>query len=908
MSISAGSKLTHYEMLAPVGAGAMGEVWRAHDTKLGREVAIKVLPEHFAKDAERVQRFEREAKALASLNHSNIAQIHGFDRVGDAYFLVLELVPGETLFERLARGPLPVEEALNICVQIASGLEAAHEAGVIHRDLKPGNIKLTPDSKAKVLDFGLARQASPKQGSASPAQGPLTEEGVLLGTPGYMSPEQVRGKAIDRRTDIFAFGCVLYVSLVGAAPFPGETSSDVIAAILERDPDFSALPAKTPTRVRELLVKCLEKDSARRLRDIGDARIELELALANKEWSTARLAVIPGPSGRGRTLGVPTPWIVVGVIGACAGALVAVFAAPRLRPATTTSRGAPPIVTRFVVNPAGLPASGEFDTTATLAISPDGSRIAFLARDLADGRSKLYLRDTASLDSVPVAGSASAHDPVFSSDGAWLVFAADDKLWKAPVLGGPRIELAKLPGFHKGSTWSDDGILCSPSASTGLFRVSTEGGNLVPVTQLDVSRGEISHRWPELLPDGRHVLCTIKRSDIATFDEAEIAVYSLDTHAWKTVHRGGYYAKYASTGHLLYVRDGALMAAPFDAERLEVTGPPTRMVAGVMCEPGSGAAQFALSRNGTLVFVPGGPFENPDEFIWIHRDGKETPVGSPLRACLGFALSPDGKRIAEIISGATDAAFVFDIPRETLTRVTFEGNTTAVSWTPDGESLIYNSDRESGGIFQTRADGSGKPVRLLPDLGRTLRVDMTVGPNPVLIYTKGLPGERDIWVRPLQGGAAESPLIQTPFDQADPRISPDGHWLAYTSDESGRSELYVCPYPAGAGRWRISKDGGFAPTWSGDGTKLYFLSGSRPALGELDGRRSLISVSVSTLDGFSWGPPQVAFEWAGLNTVQVAPDGEKILTQRKRGPSFRPTEIYAVLNWFEELESRAPIR
>jgi serine/threonine-protein kinase len=907
MSITAGSRLSYYEVLGPLGAGAMGEVWRARDTRLDRQVAIKVLPEHFAKDAERLQRFEREAKALASLNHPNVAQIFGFENVGDTCFLVLELVPGETLAERLARGPLPVEEALNVCVQIAAGVEAAHEAGVIHRDLKPGNVKLTADGKAKVLDFGLARQETPKARPASGAAGPLTEEGLTLGTPGYMSPEQVRGKPIDRRTDIFAFGCVLYACLVGTAAFPGETSSDVIAALLESEPDFAALPSKASPRVRELLAKCLEKDAAHRLRDIGDARIELERAIAKKDWSTTRLATIPERRGWRSVSKALMPWLAGGLFGAGASALVTIFAAPGFRAEASSAKGSPPIATRFVVNPAAVPAAGEFDTTATLAISPDGARVAFLARNRSDGEPMLYVRELTGLDAIPVAGSTRAHEPCFSPDGAWLLFAAEDRLWKAPVAGGPRIEVARLPGIHKGSTWGEAGILCSPAPTGGLFRLSPDGGELEALTEPDASKGESSHRWPELLPDGRHVLYTVKKRDIASFDEAEIAVYSLDTHESKTLLRGGSFAKYASSGHLVYMREGALMAVPFDLERLEVTGPAMLMVPGVMSEPGSGAAQFDLSRNGTLVFAPGGAFENTSDLVWVHRDGTVSLVGIPARPFRDLALSPDGKKIAVVIAGATDAIFVYDLARGTLTRATYEGNSASVAWTPDGQSLVYGSDRDSGGMFQSRADGSGAAIRLLAT--RYLQFSVANQASKTgLLYAKGGLGQRDLWMHSMDAEAGERPVIETPFDEWGAVLSPDGRWLAYISNESGQYEVYARPFPAGPGRWQISKDGAIAPMWSADGTQLYFLSGSLAlTTSESEGRRSVVAVSVSTAGEFTPGPPRTVFEWDGVSAVCLAPDGEKILTLRRRAPAFRPTEIHAVLNWVDELKAKTPV-
>jgi serine/threonine-protein kinase len=565
-------------------------------------------------------------------------------------------------------------------------------------------------------------------------------------------------------------------------------------------------------------------------------------------------------------------------------------------------------VSRFVVNPASLPVSFEIDTTARLTISPDGARVAFVAKDASDNTLKVFLREMSSLDTTPVAGSVDPYDPFFSTDGQWIFFASKDYLWKVPVSGGPRTEVTKLTGFHKGSAWCADGVLCAPSASTGLYRVSTSGGGLEALTRLDASKNEVSHRWPEILPGGRQVLCTIKKSGIATFDEAEIAVYSLDTKTWKTIHRGGYYARYARSGHLLYIRDGALMAAPFDLTRLDVVGPAARVVAGVMCEPGSGAAQYALSSTGTLVYVPGGPYERPWEFFWLHKDGTETPVGSPLRPVVHFRLSRDGTRIAQVISGATDSAFVFDIGRGMLTRATFDGNVNNLSWTHDGKSLVYVSDLDGGGIFQSPVDGSGTPVKLLGSPDSISRVEICGGSKPALIYVKGNMGARDIWQVSLDTGAAETPLVKTPFDESDGLVSPDGRWLAYESNETGRREIYVSPYPPGGGRWQVSKDGGFAPIWSPDSSRLYFrLENGNPQV-DLEAVQKLMVVSLAAAGGFSASAPQVAFEWTGTDVVDLSPDGEKLLAARRQKPTFQSTEIIAVVNWFDELKAKVPLR
>jgi serine/threonine-protein kinase len=652
-----------YEIRSSLGEGGMGIVYRARDTILKRDVALKLLPPQFAQDNERLLRFQREAEVLASLNHPNVAQIYGLEGTGVSRCIVMELVDGETLQQRLKRGPIPIEETLQIAKQIAEALEAAHEKGVVHRDLKPANVKVTPDGKVKVLDFGLAK-ALAEETRASDLQNAPTEgasptiQGVILGTAAYMSPEQARGKTVDKRTDIWGFGCVLYELLTGKRAFYGEDTNEPLAAVLKGEPDWTALPPGTPPSIRVLLRRCLQRDMARRLRDATDARIEIEDALAvPAAVSPAAPASITTPTWR-RML--PTAAMVF-------LSVVAGIVAWNLKP--------PPVpdarpVSRLMV---ALPPNTTFvgGTDSGIALSADGTHLAYVA-SAKGAPPQVYVRALDAPDASPLTGTEGAFSPFFSPDGQWIGFFSAGKLKKISVNGGAALTLCNVAGANGGSWGRNDTIVFSPTPTSGLFVVSAAGGEPKPFTTLQP--GNISHRWPQFLPDGKTVVFTIvlasARATGGIADDSEIAVQQLNSTEHKVLIRGGTSPRYASTGHLLYYRAGTIMAVSFDAERLEMTGQQTPVMETVLGDPNGGVAQFSVSNLGSLTYVSGGPQSANLNLVWVDRHGIAQPLAAPPRAYRAPRLSPDGRRVAV---GIDADVWIYDISRDTLTRFTFDG-------------------------------------------------------------------------------------------------------------------------------------------------------------------------------------------------------------------------------------------
>jgi serine/threonine protein kinase/Tol biopolymer transport system component len=888
MPIGTGAHLSSYEILALIGAGGMGEVYKAHDTKLGRDVAIKVLPEAFAHDAERLARFQREAKMLAALNHPNIATIYGLEQSNGTSYLVMELVSGETLADHIKRdGAFPIEEALKIGVQIAEALEAAHEKGIIHRDLKPANVKVTPDGKVKVLDFGLAKAFAGDVADSNPSQSPTlsavaTMQGVLLGTAAYMSPEQARGKVVDKRTDIWAFGCVLYELLTGKQAFEGEDITEILATVVKTEPEWNRLPEGTPPAIRMLLRRCLRKNRHERFQDAADVRIEIEEALANP--AVTRVNAIPERGWR-RTLPLSTTapiaatlLIVVGILG-------------------WTLKPAPPSPS---LNPAHvqivLPPGDRLSTVNTeLALSTDGTKLAYIA--IHEGVQQVYVRALDAQEAQAIPGTEGAFNPFFSPDGQWIGFFAQGKMKKVPVGGGAPLTLCDAGSTSGGASWGPDGtIVFSPSAqagTAGLSRVPAAGGEAKVLTTPDIAKGEYSHRYPQILPDGKAVLFTALNG--FGWDESRVELLRLDTGERRVLIRGGHTGRFLPTGQLIYYRSGALLAVPFDLARLEVTSNTHVTVAdGVLQSGGAVGAAYAVSAASVLAYIPAVARQFEQRLVWVDRQGKIEPLAAPTRAYFQrAALSPDGQQVAVSITSGTDELWLYDLQRGSLTRLASEqASTLDPVWTPDGRRIAYRSNRTGNwNLYWRPVDGSGSEERLTTSDHNEMPFSWSPD-GKVMAFTETNPTTSDIWMLPLESDRKPQPFLKTRFTNFGPHFSPDGRWLAYASDESGGTQVYVQPYPGPGRKWQISIDGGNAPEWNPKGRELFYRNGDKTMV-----------VDVTTSPTFSAGKPRVLYDGpAGV----VSPDGQRFLAVQAVEPERPPTQINIALNWFEELKRRVP--
>jgi Tol biopolymer transport system component len=916
MSLAAGTRLGSYEVVSPLGAGGMGEVYRARDAKLGRDVALKILPDTFASDPERLARFEREAKTLASLNHPNIAHIYGFEEGPDVASgfsrtraLVMELVEGEDLSQRIARGPIPIDEALPIARQIAAALEAAHEQGIIHRDLKPANIKLRPDGTIKVLDFGLAKAVDPA-GAASSSGATITSpamsmQGLIIGTAAYMSPEQTRGKAVDRRADIWAFGVVCYEMLTGRRAFEGEEISDVLAAVLRQDIDWNVLPANTPLPITRLLERCLDRDPKQRLRDIGEARVTIDRAISGAPAVAASAGKVDSPRPAWRRA-MPAAAVVV------ASALTGLGVWALTRPAPV-----PPVpVQRHPLVLAG-PATYVGETGGGLAVSPDGTLLVYPVQE--GGKRLLHLRALEQLEAQLIPGTDGAYNPFFSPDGQWIGFFTnpEGKLKKVAVRGGPALTLSET-GVPLGAWLADDTIVFTRQESGGwsLMRVPAAGGSAVTLTTPDAANREIRHGFPEPLPGGNAILFSIAIGSII-FDDARIAVLSLATGKYHTVIEQGYNARYVPTGHLVYMLNGNLMAVPFDATRLQTTGPPVPVAEGVRGRSSTGEAGFAVSRTGFLVYAPGATVSIALRgLVWVDRSGREEPLGAPARSYRTPRLSPDGTRVALEIADLENDIWVWDLERKNLTRLTFDPKSDhSPVWSSDGSRVFFASLRAGtvANIYVQAADGTGQAERLQD--AATDSIPQALSPDgKLLLYREnGLKTRLDISTLRLDDRTA-TPLIATPFAEQNPEISPDGRWIAYQSNESGTGEVYVRPFPdVDSGRWQVSAGGGSRPLWARSGRELFYVIANPNGTGA-----RMMAVPIQGGATFKAGNPQELFEGryiataaAAGRTFDVSADGNKFLMIRDTSDALTapsgPSLVF-VLNWFDELRRLAPTR
>jgi len=855
MPLTSGQRIAHYEILSSLGAGGMGEVYRARDAKLEREVAVKVLPDDLSRDPSRVERFRREARLLAQLNHPHVATLHGLEEADGRMLLVMELVEGETLAERIARGRLAREEALALFLQIAEGLEAAHEKGIIHRDLKPSNVKIRPDGQIKILDFGLAKAfAAEEDVSAETSQSPTLTKGTalgsILGTASYMSPEQARGKHVDKRTDIWAFGCCLYEALTGRKAFDGDTVSDVVGSVLRDDPDFRLVPADLAPVVR----RCLRKDPRERLRDVGDAR----LGLSEPPATSARTR---------REASAILPWVLFGL-----AAVGAAWLALREEPRSTG-------VTRYVTRlPEGFHFSGD-GPEQHVAMSPDGSLIAYTARGGSENSdSQLFLLDRSRFAPIPVPQTEGAWNPFFSPDGHWIGFFAGGKLKKVPAAGGAPVTIADA-NVSPGASWGREGRIVYANRFSSEFRwVSADGGK--PETVTELLPGETGHRWPQHLPDGESLLFSVRTSE-----GTRIVVQSLRTGVRRTLFSeadGATQALYLATGHLLYDQPEGILVSAFDIDSLAKEGTPASPLPNAHSFPGAGGLSYvAASATGDVVFLPASAARRRASLRSLSQGGEWVELSSEREGFESLAIDPEGRRIALTVRGDGGAAiWVYDVGRSFLSPLVRDGRaSTNPVWAPDGRSLTFASGREGRppNLFRVAADGSGVEERFLESGEAAFPNSWSPDGSALLFYSSyGISVLRE-------DGSVERLLLGSAA-----RFSPDGHFLAYVSAQSGRDEVYVTSYPVPGARTRISTDAGNLPVWSRDERRLYFRS-----------RAGIARVSIEAGERVEAGLPELVAEVEVID-FDVTPD-ERIVAILPEG-SQGWDRLHVVVGWSRELD------
>ncbi|MBL8840839.1 MAG: serine/threonine-protein kinase [Planctomycetes bacterium] len=906
MPLPAGAKLSFYELLAPLGAGAMGEVYRAKDTKLGREVAIKVLPPHFAEDAERLKRFGREATTLASLNHPNVAQIFGVDEVDGLCFLVLELVPGESLEERLKRGPLPIAEAIDVGRQIAEGLEAAHEAGVIHRDLKPANVRLTPDGKVKVLDFGLAKPAREAGDTKSSTDSVLsTEAGRLLGTPTYMAPEQARGKAIDRRVDLWAFGCVLYECLTAQRAFAGESLTDVLAAVIEREPDLEKLPAATPPRVRALIERCLRKDAKLRLQAIGEARI----ALASGEPPRDALHEFGGAAlsrarrGRRELL----PWI--------AGATIALLGATspywtgRADRASGAARDHAPVVRFTITPPPGCTLTANLGRRTNLAVSPAGDRIVFAAEK--EAQSVLCMREIGRLEARVLPHTEGASSPCFSPDGRWIAFLAESTLLKMPADGGPTQTLSDAT-VDQGVAWTDDGSIVWCDGANGAWRVSASGGTPAlfartgpGVKTVDGETTVLGLLAPLAIPGASYVLACAW--DGFTTEDYHLVSISLADGKLRSVLRVATEPRLLAPDRLLFTRGSTVMTVGFDRERGVAVGEATVALDPVRTDLWTDSACIAASTSGAFTYIPGGRLGSGRRLIRVEESGASSPLLDGTDNYYGEpVIAPDGRRAVLATLRKKVELWVLDLERRSLSSLTSRGENYSPAWSRDGARIVtaYTDATGVTSLARWPARG-GEPEIVASDIGSSC------------LPQQELPDGSGVLVRRAVGDAAGdenleiysyaersfTPVRNRPAKELMGSVSPDGQWLVYCSEESGRRQVYVGALRGDGPNLQVSADGGTQPRFSHDGKRVYFLDAlyamwSAELLPE--GKELRVAPAVKLFDCLRAGAAESMLDFAGYG---VLPDGSFAMVERAAWEE-EPLVIHVVLNWAEELRAK----
>jgi serine/threonine-protein kinase len=882
----------------------MGEVYRARDTRLERSVAIKILPAQFSSDPVRKQRFEREAKTISSLNHPHICVLYDVGSQDGLDYLVMECVEGETLAKRLEKGPLPLEQVLKYGTQIAGALEKAHRSGVIHRDLKPGNIMLTTTG-AKLLDFGLAKPAAPLTSLATltataAKQSPATEQGAIVGTFQYMSPEQIEGNDLDGRSDIFSLGAVLYEMLTGQRAFQGRSQLSVASAILEKEPaPINRVKPLTPPALDHAIRRCLAKEPEERWQSAADLAGELQwIAEAGSQ------AEVTAPLVSQRKVRERIAWAAAAVLALVAIALVIGF----------VGRAPKPLQPMRLNAEIGADASLFIILGPSAILSPDGTRLAFVASG-ADQKQRMYVRSLDQLQASVLPGTENARDPFFSPDGEWIGFFADGKLKKISAQGGVVVTLCDAAD-DRGGSWSEDGtIVFTPAAASGLSKISSAGGSPEQLTTLNQA-SEHTHRWSQVLPGGKAVLLTANVL-LGSFERADIVAYTMSTGQRKTVLHGGFYGRYVPTGHMVYMHEDTLFAVPFDPKRLEVTGQPAPILEGVVTNSNTGGAQFSFSEAGNLVYVPGRGSAIVGSIYWMERDGKFRPLRKSPAGYLSPAFSPDGKRLAmEIFDGKNNDIWVYELGRDRLTRLTFASEASRVPvWTPDGQRITYSSlEKGVANLYWKRADGAGDAQRLTenknPQRPYSWRAD-----GKFLAFTQSNPDTgSDIMMLPFEGDEKSGwkpgeprVFLNSPYDETSPAFSPDGRWLAYASNESGSNEVYVRPFPGPGGKWQISTGGGRFPKWSRTNKELFYRSPDS---------KLMVAAYIASGDSFVAGKPQL---WSPAQFINLAslgpfynfdlhPDGKRFAVVKTPGPGevTLVNKVTFIFNFFDELRRKVP--
>ena len=881
MALSAGTRLGPYEILAPLGAGGMGEVYKAKDSRVERTVAVKVLPEEFFENKESIARFEREARLLASLNHPNIAHLYSFEGIPDSsggserHLLIMELADGQTLMERLLGGPLPPEQLLKISIEIAAALDSAHHAGIIHRDLKPGNVMLTK-SGVKLLDFGLAKTAPPAVKSSSATSLPteipraITQQGTILGTFQYMAPEQLEGREADARSDIFSFGAVLYEMATGRKAFEGQSHAALISAILKDEPaPVSSVAPMTPPALDRVVKTCLAKDPEDRFQTAHDIRLQLQwIAEGGSQVG------LPAPVAHRRKSRERLAWSLAAAAAAAAAILGVGFV--RRAPAR-------PHLVRFeIANPEGI------TTIDAPRISPDGRTLAFNATD-SSGKSRIWVRPLNALVAQPLAGTEGATRPFWSPDSKFLGFVAEGKLKKVEVSGGPPQKICDAPRGSDGS-WSTQGVILFDGTGTDpIYRVSAAGGTPVAAAKVEASRKETQVAWPEFLPDGRHFLYM---ANGAKAEDNAYRIGSLDSAESMALAPAQTLVSYALSGYLLFVRDKTLVAQPFDAKALKTTGEPIPLAEHIGTDS-VGLARFSVSRDGTLAYRTG---ESGDRLLWVDRSGKEGEVAGDPGDYHNPAFAPGGDRLAFDLgdprSGKPDI-WIRDLKRAVNSRFTFgDGATFCPLWSPDGRFIAYTVGED---LFEKAVEGQGEEKLLLKSDELKFACDWSRDGRYIAFCSQGKETGWDIWVLPTFGDKKPAPFLKTQFSELMPVFSPDGRFLAYHSNESGRSEVYVQSFPGPGGKWQISTAGGTEPHWRSDGKELYYRAPGQ----------KLMAVDIQTGNGVTAGTPQVLFQGrfdTGIARNRLLPtaDGRRFLTVAPLGrEAMTPTTV--VLNWYAEL-------